>query len=726
MSQIIFEEISEDAILELSVLQSEGVRAVYLNGNQLYILEPGDKTNNRYVAVQLYLTHGIDQLKIAQAWGVTIRSINAWVAAYREFGLDGLKDQKLGRPQKLNDRTRARIFQLREANYKIPEIAQKVKLSVRSVKRVLEEKTAEQTEFYDVHETAAHQAEAEELEELDQPTESNQVDPLNRSGDRMAAYIGMLEDAKPIFADCEHVEGAGSLLAVAIVAATGFFDTVQQVYRTIGPSFYGLRNSFMTLLLMALLRIKNPEQMNQNNPLKVGRVLGLDRAPAVKTIRRKLEVLAAREQAANLMNLRSKEIMQGDNFPDAILFVDGHVQCYHGKKKVGQTWSSSKNRVVKAVSDYWVNLADATPLLCIPTSFNERLNKMLPQIILRAQKSCPGRRITVIFDRGGADAATYELLIKLRCDFIAYHKNPKPVQSEVFLKEETPINGKKYAYAPHERDCEIPVYTSNSKGSRRKTGRSVKVREIIVRREDGRYTHVITTRKDLSAVEVCERLFARWTQENFFKYMIETYNLDHLYTYGSGTVPEEIDHPNPEYTRLEKQRKKMRQRIVAILGKQLENIATNQLEQLVKLYQGKKGKELKELAAKLKEIDQALKLTPKRKTAADYATLESETRMIGNMVKMTAWDAEGTLARLVGDVSRAINGNERGMVAAFLSTTGKLRVSDQQLHITLQRQSEPSRTGLLEHLCRVITERQTCYPGTDLKMVFEVVSQPTS
>ena len=720
MSQIIFEEISEDAIAELSVLQSQGVRAVYLNGNQLYILEPEDKTNNRYVAVQLYLTHGIDQLKIAQAWAVTIRSINAWVAAYREFGIQGLKDQKLGRPQKLNDRIRARIFQLREANHKIPEIAQKVKLSVRSVKRVLDQSDGEQTELYDLHETAA-EAEAEELEELDQPTDSNKVDPLDRSGDRMAAYIGMLEDAQPIFADCEHVEGAGSLLAVAIVAATGFFDAVQQVYRTIGPSFYGLRNSFMTLLFMALLRIKNPEQMNQNNPLKLGRVLGLDRAPCVKTIRRKLEVLGAREQAANLMNLRSKEIMQGENFPDAVLFVDGHVQCYHGKKKVGQTWSSSKNRVVKAVSDYWVNLADATPLLCIPTSFNERLNKMLPQIVLRAQKSCAGRAITVIFDRGGADAATYELLIKLGCDFIAYHKNPNPIQSEVFAKKETQINGRKYAYGPYERDCEIPVYTSNSKGSRRKTQRRVKLREIIVRREDGRYTHVITTRKDLSAVEVCAVLFARWTQENFFKYMLETYNLDHLYTYRSGTVPEEIDHPNPEYTRLEKQRKKIRQRIVAILGKELENIAMNKLEHLVKLYQGKKGTELKELAAKLKKIDLALKLTPKRKTAADYATLESETRMIGNLVKMTAWDAEGTLARLVGDVSKAINANERGMVAAFLSTTGRLRVSDKQLHITLQRQSEPLRTRLLEHLCRVITERQACYPGTDLKMVFEVV-----
>ena len=84
MSQIIFEEINPVDSPEFSVIESEGIRAVFLNGNQLYVLEPEDKTNNRYVAVQLYLTHGVDQLKIARVWKVTIRTINAWVALYRE------------------------------------------------------------------------------------------------------------------------------------------------------------------------------------------------------------------------------------------------------------------------------------------------------------------------------------------------------------------------------------------------------------------------------------------------------------------------------------------------------------------------------------------------------------------------------------------------------------------------------------------------------------------
>ena len=53
----------------------------------------------------------------------------------------------------------------------------------------------------------------------------------------------------------------------------------------------------MALLLMALLRIKRPEELKERAPVDLGRVLGLDRAPEVKTLRRKLSRLAFAGQA---------------------------------------------------------------------------------------------------------------------------------------------------------------------------------------------------------------------------------------------------------------------------------------------------------------------------------------------------------------------------------------------------------------------------------------------
>ena len=107
--------------------------------------------------------------------------------------------------------------------------------------------------------------------------------------------------------------------------------SARKLYGEIGPAFYGLRTTLVTLLLMALLRIKRPEQLKERDPAAFGRLLGLDRAPEVKTLRRQLRRLAAHHCAeqlgAELARLRVAQ--RGDLM--GFLYVDGHVRAYHGK-----------------------------------------------------------------------------------------------------------------------------------------------------------------------------------------------------------------------------------------------------------------------------------------------------------------------------------------------------------------------------------------------------------
>jgi hypothetical protein len=120
------------------------------------------------------------------------------------------------------------------------------------------------------------------------PLRSVDTDPANRRGDRLLAYLGLLEDAVPLFRSGPGISRAGVLLALPALIAGGVFECAHQVYRSLGPSFYGLRTSLLTLLLMALWRIKRPEGLKEHSPQDLGRVLGLDRAPEVKTLRRQL------------------------------------------------------------------------------------------------------------------------------------------------------------------------------------------------------------------------------------------------------------------------------------------------------------------------------------------------------------------------------------------------------------------------------------------------------
>ena len=82
------------------------------------------------------------------------------------------------------------------------------------------------------------------------------------------------------------------LLAIPAMEEHGGRNVFQRLYRTFGAAFYGVRTIVFNLIILALLRIKRPENLKEYSPQQLGRLLGLDRAPEVKTLRRKLSALA--------------------------------------------------------------------------------------------------------------------------------------------------------------------------------------------------------------------------------------------------------------------------------------------------------------------------------------------------------------------------------------------------------------------------------------------------
>ena len=88
----------------------------------------------------------------------------------------------------------------------------------------------------------------------EEPSFSLDIDPANRSMDRMLAYLGLIDDAVPMFRNVTGLPKAGVLLAIPALVSSGVFGIAKTVYGSIGPAFYGLRTSLVIMLLMALLR----------------------------------------------------------------------------------------------------------------------------------------------------------------------------------------------------------------------------------------------------------------------------------------------------------------------------------------------------------------------------------------------------------------------------------------------------------------------------------------
>jgi hypothetical protein len=119
------------------------------------------------------------------------------------------------------------------------------------------------------------------------------LNPMDRSMDRLLAAMGLLDDATPLFAEASSIPRAGVLLAVPALVASRLLSVARKINGTIGPAFYGLRTTLVAYILLALLRIPRPETLKEYAPNDLGRIVGLDRMPEVKTLRRKLSRLAS-------------------------------------------------------------------------------------------------------------------------------------------------------------------------------------------------------------------------------------------------------------------------------------------------------------------------------------------------------------------------------------------------------------------------------------------------
>ena len=215
-------------------------------------------------------------------------------------------------------------------------------------------------------------------------------DASDRSLDRQLAYLGLLDDAAPIFRDGSNVPDVGVLLAIPTLVESGLLRISRKLYGEIGPAFYGLRTSLLTLLLMGLLRIQRPEQLKEQDPGAFGRLLGLDRAPEVKTLRRKLTRLAAYQRAEQLGAQLARLRVDQRGHLVGFLYVDGHVRAYHGQRCISQAYVARRHLAMPATTDYWVNDRAGDPLLVITGGSQRRIDQSLPSSACRGARG--GRR----------------------------------------------------------------------------------------------------------------------------------------------------------------------------------------------------------------------------------------------------------------------------------------------------------------------------------------------
>ena len=70
----------------------------------------------------------------------------------------------------------------------------------------------------------------------------------------------------------------------------------KKVYAPLPNGYYGFTSIVLTFAIMALCRIKNPEQLKQCKTGELGRIIGLDRLPEVRSLRNKLHQIVVQNK----------------------------------------------------------------------------------------------------------------------------------------------------------------------------------------------------------------------------------------------------------------------------------------------------------------------------------------------------------------------------------------------------------------------------------------------
>ena len=751
----------------LWMVDEDGHRVIFLRHEPIYRIALGDELHLRMVAVNLRLSKLASQEEITKAFGHSVATQRRWETRYQEEKIKGLEPKRPpGRPRTLDATHVALVRRWFAQGVSNKEIARRVAMDEASIRRLLKRlglrrEPKEQQRSLDVEEGTSKgkiteqpsvdvtvspsedvalpasedgkdAAEAILLEDSEEVPAAGQLetlpvgatidrDPLNRVGDRAMARLGLLDDAVPLFADAEMLPRAGVLLAIPLLVQHGLVDAFQCVFGSLAPAFYGLRTTVVALFLCALLRIKRPEHLKEYRPQDLGRIVGLDRMPEVKTLRGKLSRLACYKRGKRLMEELAQRRIREDLQRVAFLYVDGHVREYNGKHRLGKAKKPQRQVATPAATDYWVHDAAGEPLLVVTTEMNAKLTQVLEPILQDVKRLIPAeQRITVIFDRGGFSPKLFQRLIDEGFDVITYRKGKTPKLPEsAFQKEGQKIDGQWREY----EFCDRPRVRVGRirKGKRKKGPQYLWLREVRVLREDGRQTPILTNRVNLTGVEVAYRIFNRWRQENYLKYMQEEFALDGLAEYGAEEVPEHLDRPNPEWAKVTRQLKKAKtevERLNAELGAEAacNDEATRRTMRGFKIAQAKLRQQLKNAQAKVRELFRKRTTIAKRIPASDMETLKTERKLIVDAIKMSAYQVETELLGMLQEHYARTNDEGRTLLTAAFQSSARLEVAEGELRVTIAAQASPHRTAALAALCRQLDAKGVVFPGTNLRL----------
>ncbi len=522
----------------------------------------------------------------------------------------------------------------------------------------------------------------------------------------------------------------------------GLLDGVECLLNHLS-GYYTAVHVLILLGFMALCRIKTMEQMSREAPGEFGLLLGLDRIPEVRCLRKKVSRLAAGGTGERwAAHLSRKWLQQIDSESVGTLYIDGHVRVYHGSATALPRRHVSRQRLcLRGTTDYWVNDALGLPFFVVEKPADPGLLEVLRSDIvprlLRDVANQPSEqelhknpnlcRFVLVFDREGYSPEFFaEMWQEYRIACITYHKHPRDIWPKQWFRQENFImpGGESVTM----RLAEMGSLVGSGKNA-------MWMREVRKLTESGHQVSLISTAFNVPHTGLASRLFTRWCQENFFRYMMQNFALELLGEYGTAPLPDTERVVNPEWRELNRNRNslqgKLNRREAKLGAMSLHPEPVSDTKRYRK-WERRKAELLEEIQhyeTEMQRIKEKLSNTPhhlhweKLPDEQKFQRLAPSRRKLVDTVRMIAYRAETAMIPLLLD-RQTDSAAARILLQTLFQTPADIipEPEKKRLRIRLHRNASPAVDRRIEHLLEQLNTTETLYPCTDLVMVYEMVS----
>lgn len=558
--------------------------------------------------------------------------------------------------------------------------------------------------------------------------------------ERVLASCGLLVSADLKFVPADDVPQAGVLCALPALLTEGLLRHTRSLY-SLPPGYYPLESIFLYLALLALVRCPSVEQTRYEAPGEWGKLLGLDRLPEVRTLREKIGILCGQEGRATQWQSRlAKEWMEAVGGGDlekegvGLFYVDGHVRVYHGSLgPLPRLYVARQKLLLRGTTDYWVNGLGGEPFFVVTQPVHAGLiaalrEQVIPRLLAEAPQveaakleADPRRmRFTMIFDRQGFSPSFFEELTQQRIGALTYHKYPKENwPAEQFSNRWVRLpTGEEVQRQLAERETQL----SNG----------LWMREVRVRSSDGSQVSILSNHRGLEMSQIAVWMPARWSQENFLRYMRQHFGLDRLIEHGTKPLPETTVVVNPAHRRVDQEVRRERGRLLRLEARfGAHTLPANASTEQIGNFEQEGGQLRQQIEAQTALIEKLknqraqiprkvpLKELPE---AERYRQLCPESKHFIDTIKMIAYRAESALA---GELREHLSREDdaRVLLRRVFVTPANLQpdYAQKSLVVELHRLDSPLQDAAVAKLCEELTATETKFPTTDLRLVYRQV-----